>query len=541
MVYVVTYAHWNRRIHQVSTRNQLNGISKLWDNQFQGRPIRCGRQRNAHSSVKCQQREQNPREHRIISTVIAELHEVQPQDDHHQPHRKGIREIGELRPKFGRAIQVEQRNWGNRLLMMQLPCRMHTEQTIGQDIVGAVAYEIQRQTHKLIRYSTSQKKRFIHQQPQSTNRNGHNRTPMDQAGIAKPDGSPRHIAIGSLLRRSAGAILLKRHADKIQSFVGPNQFGINVKAGIELFVHGLKAILQHIRPIEDAVAIKVDFKNAFNACKRSKLLDLIRRHIPELYGYVKGCYASQVTLFLPNGSIIQSCSVVHQGDPLGGSMFAIVLADALKSALTCIDNIYHAAYHDDLTMASLSSATIILALTSLEALKDNHEIQINYAKTEWISNLSRAHPSQFIGITHNTTFDTSLVSIPIGRTTHINEEMDGRQKEWASQFDKIIALRHSQTMLLLLRGSMQMAKTMEAITAHPITSQQWLQCQLPIRHGGLGLKTALPYTGAAFIASVLAASKLLLSIHKSVKNVNWIPTIEMDNAIHDYNTQARSR
>ncbi|ETO04439.1 hypothetical protein RFI_32957, partial [Reticulomyxa filosa] len=93
-------------------------------------------------------------------------------------------------------------------------------------------------------------------------------------GIAKPDGSPRPIAIGSLLRRSAGAILMKRHAEKIKRIVGPNQFGINVKAGIELFIHGFKAVLQHIRPIKDAAAVKVDFKNAFNSCKRSRVIEL---------------------------------------------------------------------------------------------------------------------------------------------------------------------------------------------------------------------------------------------------------------------------
>ncbi|ETO01514.1 hypothetical protein RFI_35926, partial [Reticulomyxa filosa] len=140
--------------------------------------------------------------------------------------------------------------------------------------------------------------------------------------------------------------------------------------------------------------------------------------------------------------------------------------------------------------------------------------------------------------------------------------MDTMQREWDSQFDKIIALRHSQTMLLMLRNSMQLSKvnyfirtifagyntgwigkfderikqSMEAITLQPITPLQWLQCQLPIRQGGFGLKIARPYAGAAFIASVLTASKLLPSIHRTFENANWIPTVEMDNAIHDYNT-----
>ncbi|ETO34218.1 kinesin family member 4, partial [Reticulomyxa filosa] len=55
--------------------------------------------------------------------------------------------------------------------------------------------------------------------------------------VSKPDGSPRPIAIGSLFRRSASAILVKRHAEDLKNLVGHKQFGINTIKGIELFSH----------------------------------------------------------------------------------------------------------------------------------------------------------------------------------------------------------------------------------------------------------------------------------------------------------------
>ncbi|ETO10126.1 hypothetical protein RFI_27252 [Reticulomyxa filosa] len=207
-------------------------------------------------------------------------------------------------------------------------------------------------------------------------------------------------------------------------------------------------------------------------------------------------------------------------------------------------------------------ASITQAMISLGTLEQSHGIDINYAKTDWIANMEAPPPAQFIGITHNTTFNTTLVSVPIGRSAHIKDEMDTMQRECDSQFDKIIALMQSQIMLLLLMNSMQLSKvkyfiqtifasyntgwigkfderikrSMETITLQPITPLQWLQCQLSIRQGGFGLKIARPYAGAAFITSVLTASKLLPSIHITFENVNWIPTVEIDNAIHDYNT-----
>ncbi|ETO12343.1 hypothetical protein RFI_25032 [Reticulomyxa filosa] len=118
--------------------------------------------------------------------------------------------------------------------------------------------------------------------------------------IAKPDGSPRPIAIGSIIRRSAGAILMMRHSNEIANVVGPKQVGICTKGGIEIFTHGFKAMLNVIKQANHGAAIKIDFGNAFNSCRRSKLFQLIRSQLPSLFGYIKGCYAMHVPLFLPN-------------------------------------------------------------------------------------------------------------------------------------------------------------------------------------------------------------------------------------------------
>ncbi|ETO33881.1 hypothetical protein RFI_03215 [Reticulomyxa filosa] len=105
--------------------------------------------------------------------------------------------------------------------------------------------------------------------------------------IPKPDNTPRPIAVGSLLRRSAGAILLQRHSEQISKILGPNQLGVNVKQGVEIFSHGFKAISKHIQTNNKGVFVKIDFQNAFNTCKRRKLLELVRKQIPELYGYAR--------------------------------------------------------------------------------------------------------------------------------------------------------------------------------------------------------------------------------------------------------------
>ncbi|ETO02018.1 hypothetical protein RFI_35421, partial [Reticulomyxa filosa] len=108
--------------------------------------------------------------------------------------------------------------------------------------------------------------------------------------IPKPDGSPRPIAIGCLLRRTAAAILSTRHKHKVQQAVGAKQFGINVPSGVEVFVHGFKATVQWASKDKNRVAVKVDFKNAFNIIRRKKLLELVGSRLPSLFKYVHGCY-----------------------------------------------------------------------------------------------------------------------------------------------------------------------------------------------------------------------------------------------------------
>ncbi|ETO26815.1 hypothetical protein RFI_10319, partial [Reticulomyxa filosa] len=383
--------------------------------------------------------------------------------------------------------------------------------------------------------------------------------------IPKPDNTPRPIAVGSLFRRSAGAILLQRHSENISKTLGPNQLGVNVKQGIEIFSHGLKAISRHIQANNKGVLVKIDFQNAFNACKRKKLLELVRMQVPELYGYAKGCYAKHAPLFLPTGHIILSKSGVHQGDPLGGTFFAIVLADALRLSTSPIPNLFHAAYHDDLTIAADDPQHVTQAVTALLDTAETHGTKINLNKCEWISNYQTPPPSHLKQIPHNITYNTTIVGVPIGDEEYVQKEMDVIVQEWSTQFENLLSLKHAQTMLLLLRNSLNATKatfhmranfikapqnwtntfdqkmkhTMETILACPLTNNQWLQCQMPTKRGGLGLNSANALSSSAYIASAQSASQRLPIINPHIQNVEWLPQNEFESAVSHYNTNTQ--
>jgi hypothetical protein len=59
-----------------------------------------------------------------------------------------------------------------------------------------------------------------------------------------------------------------------------------------------------------------DFTNAFSEVSRQKILDIVQEKYPELYLYVKMCYAKTSHLRW-DGHRMMSAWGVQQGDPLG--------------------------------------------------------------------------------------------------------------------------------------------------------------------------------------------------------------------------------
>ncbi|ETO06462.1 hypothetical protein RFI_30930 [Reticulomyxa filosa] len=187
---------------------------------------------------------------------------------------------------------------------------------------------------------------------------------------------------------------------------------------------------------------------------------------------------------------------------------------------------------------------------------------MNLRKCEWISSRDTPPPTAFNLIPHNTTFNTSIVSVPIGDDNFKQEQMEKKSKELDTQLNNLNKLQHYQSSLLLLRHSLNISKAnyflrasfadprhrwafkfdnkirscMETIIGRPLTDSNWQQCQLPLKYGGFGLRTIGNYASASFIASVTAATPIISTIHRNTNISQWTDTQELDNAIAHYNS-----
>ncbi|KAL2610010.1 hypothetical protein R1flu_028583 [Riccia fluitans] len=136
-----------------------------------------------------------------------------------------------------------------------------------------------------------------------------------------------------LIARSLGFQFWEALADHFS----PLQFGVATRGGCEIIIHGLWATLDlH----SDWIVLQVDIKNAFNTVSREALFRELRVAIgslDQLFPFVHSFYARCSPLYFSHCSHEDEVSLflfnsgTHQGDPLGGALFALGHLRALRT------------------------------------------------------------------------------------------------------------------------------------------------------------------------------------------------------------------
>jgi hypothetical protein len=72
----------------------------------------------------------------------------------------------------------------------------------------------------------------------------------------------------------------------------PVPLGIGVRGGAGIAVHFVRSVVE-AHGGDDSFALRTfDFTSAFNEVSSQKILDIVQEKYPELYPYVKMCYAT---------------------------------------------------------------------------------------------------------------------------------------------------------------------------------------------------------------------------------------------------------
>ena len=361
----------------------------------------------------------------------------------------------------------------------------------------------------------------------------------------KKDDSLRPIAIGNLLRRVVAKCFSSALAEKAASLLAPNQLGVGVRGGAEAIAH---AVSEAVKVDPSCWVLQVDLVNAYNVVDRGEVLERVANLFPECLAWAATCYGTSSWLKFGD-YLIESATGLHQGDPLAGLLFCLVLmtvVDAIETEVPTL--VLNAWYLDDGhligTKAELAQVVdIIVREGEPRGLTLSRAATVQPPSTPksvvWSSMDGLGEVEQDPlqrGIPKVKAGDGIVVlGAPVGYNAFVKKNLESRVEKVRGAVEKLPLLQDPHTEFVLLRSCLSLPKIMFTLRAvdtldfqeqllefdsimrgalshllgSPLTDAQWAQASLPVAMGGLGLRSAADHAQVAHAVSFLAAQPLL--------------------------------
>ena len=349
--------------------------------------------------------------------------------------------------------------------------------------------------------------------------------------LKKKDGGIRPIAVGNVLRRLTAKLACQYVQSTANDIFQPIQLGCGTRGGAEAAIHGIRHHMSSPRSQE--ILVKLDFKNAFNSIDRGSLLKEVFDKLPNLYPFIYQCYRHTTQLSFGRKTINSEWGV-QQGDPLGPLCFCLV-AHTLASTLKSKINIW---YMDDVTLVDTPSIVLedikqVLRMGPKIGLVLNPEKSelYSFADNEALECLTPILPGAKLLDSEVSLLGSPLTDSAIPPILHSKIKqmklLASRLSLLQSHFALYILqkcfgiprllyiLRTCPTWkhIDILKEFDDIQKTsLESICNLAIPPNAWKQANLPVRLGGLGIRSAEALSIPAFLASAHSVSDLVSAI-----------------------------
>ena len=351
--------------------------------------------------------------------------------------------------------------------------------------------------------------------------------------LQKNDGGIRPIAVGCTLRRLVAKVAGSRVMEEMSELLAPWQLGYGVKGGAEAAVHATRLYMSELDPTK--AVLKLDFRNAFNSIRRDKMLRAVLELAPGLFHYAHSAYSLPSILYWADKTI-QSAEGVQQGDPLGPLLFCLTI-HSMCSQLVSELNLF---YLDDGTLGG----SVEDLRHDLEVVKQKGAeigLQLNCQKSEIICINPDIKDSILPSLPGACEVDPSkatLLGSPIGDESSISDTLVKKTEQLRRVGDRLQHL-FAQDAILLLKHSFGIPKLLYCLRTAPcfrsprlqeyddllkkivsgITNVHfsegdpaWTQATLPVKWGGLGIRSAMHLAPCAYLASTAASDVLVRHI-----------------------------
>jgi hypothetical protein len=259
------------------------------------------------------------------------------------------------------------------------------------------------------------------------------------------------------------------------------------------------------------------------------MLSAVESHVPEIYAFCHLAYSVNTSLKFGNRTI-SSEEGIQQGDPLGPLIFCLTIQPLLQS----LSSEFIVGYIDDITIGGPRD-TVSRDVNVISADGIAYGLHLNADKCECISKstVSTAPLNNFIQLSVN---DATLLGAPLSTGAAMDSLLEKRLRELSKTSDRLRLLSAHDSLILLraacgapnvthiLRSSPcdghqllsdfdnSLRSCLINITNVNITEDQWRQASLPVKAGGLGIRSVFSIASSAFLASVKSTELLQLQI-----------------------------
>ena len=348
-----------------------------------------------------------------------------------------------------------------------------------------------------------------------------------------------------------------------------------MRGATEMVGMGLQRFIAARRNDPNWVVLTIDMSNAFNTIKRDAILQGCAKHMPVAYNWLRSCYQGHSPLYCQGKAVLSSQTGTHQGDTCGPLGFVLGLEVALEAAGKAQLH-WESWYLDDGTIVGTLD-NVLEYLGRLHVALSNVGLRLNLGKCclwgpgiqasgdplpRYPVGLPLDHPSRLIPVLP---FVQNSGIILLGVPIDFPGSMQRTSSHWAATVEKSRCLldrlrlfpdgqiqhallrycldacrvMHLQRSTVLqragaapqsLREALQQAA--EDLLGMGMNDLTWSQVTLPLRHGGLGLRTPcrrnrqhawLPWSASK---CVVGRAWAYLLLHLQHRHRTWCPRLK---------------
>jgi hypothetical protein len=315
------------------------------------------------------------------------------------------------------------------------------------------------------------------------------------------------------------------------------------------------------------VLVKLDFSNAFNSIRRDVFLTAVANILPDIYRFCHIAY--QPTSILKYGSQeIDSQEGAQQGDPLGPLLFCL----GIQSLLTSLASNLAFGYLDDVTLGG-PVATVAADVATIISKGESLGLHLNPSKCEIISKSGAIQHPAFANFRQVQPDSATLLGSPLSGGSAMDAAISTSYDELSRAVERL-QLISSHDALVLLKNCLGGPKLQHVLRTSPccehpklfdldnllrsavtkicnvsLSDDQWTQASLPVRSGGLGVRSVSKLASSAFLASAASTLPLqTLILQKCQVNeedtraslFNWQSLSASQEPAHPHNTSQRA-